>query len=140
MKSCRTSLERVAPLVLGGAALIALAAACTTTVDSSPPGTGDAVILQAPATHAWRVVSAAGEVGLVVRFEEAATGRFLYSVRNEHNQDLGIVDAEGRAYRFRPHAEPEWLSTGTVRDGVCSILGTPDGQMQELTLDELRED
>lgn len=122
-------------------ALIAVApSACTTTVESSPPGLADAIVRHALPTHAWRVLSGGWEVGLVVRFEEGDTGRFLYVVRNRHNQDLGLVDANGRAYRYRPYEEePEWLSTGTMLDGALAILGIPGGELQELALDELRE-
>jgi len=78
-------------------------------------------------------------VGSVVRYEEPrAQRRFLYSVRNLHGQDMGMVDQLGRAYRYRPHADPEWLSTGPVREGVLAILGQGlGGRLQEVSLDEL---
>jgi hypothetical protein len=45
-------------------------------------------------------------------------------VRNVWNQELGRVDADGRAWRYRPHGDqPLWLGTGPVADGVFAILG-----------------
>jgi len=78
-------------------------------------------------------------VGSVVRYEEpSGEQRFVYSVRNVHGQDMGMVDRLGRAYRNRPHADPEWLSTGPVEEGVLAILGRgPGGYLREIPLEEL---
>ena len=104
-------------------ASLALGSCITTTVEH-PIGAGTIVVERAPATRSWTVWHEGQEVGSVIRFQEQ-TGprRFLYSVRNEHNQDLGMVDSIGRAWRERPHAEPEWLGTFTVLQGVSMILG-----------------
>ncbi|MCP3916348.1 MAG: hypothetical protein GY711_12395 [bacterium] len=117
---------------------LALAAGCTTTYESAPPGVDGAIIHQAPATDAWHIVVDGVAAGVLVRFEEPDTARFLYSVRNEHNQDLGLIDADGRAFRFRPHGEPEWISTGTVLEGALEILGASAGELAPVPLTELR--
>ena len=104
-------------------ASLALGACVTTTVEH-PIGAGAIIVERAPATRSWVVWHEGESVGSVIRFQEQ-TGpqRFLYSVRNEHNQDLGMVDSIGRVWRERPHAEPEWLGTSTVLQGISMILG-----------------
>jgi len=80
------------------------------------------------AVEAWEVVVQDRVVGTVVIFEvESRDGERFYQVRNPHQQELGMVDAEGRWWRFEPHApRPVWLGTGTVREGVCRILEVPE--------------
>jgi hypothetical protein len=74
--------------------------------------------------RAWEVVEASKVIGIVVEFEELGGERQFYSVRNPAHQELGIVDVHGRAWRYRAHnPEPDWLATGTVLEGVRSILG-----------------
>lgn len=87
---------------------------------------------------AWVLRESGRPVGALVRFEEAGGGRFLYSVRDGYGFDRGIVDAEGRAWRFVPHAEPEWKSTGTVLAGAGAILELPaEPTMQPVDLEAL---
>ncbi|TDJ71229.1 MAG: hypothetical protein E2O39_08655 [Planctomycetota bacterium] len=106
-----------------------LLAGCITTAKSSPPGLSSAIVRRARPTAAWGAVEHRRITGYVVRFEPPGDpARFIYSVRNEHQQDLGVIDSFGRVYRYRPHAdEPEWIGSGTVLFGVRRILGSGAG-------------
>lgn len=108
------------------ALLFILLAGCVTTARSSPPGLSSAIVRRARPTAAWGAVENRRIKGYVVRFEPPGDpDRFIYSVRNEHQQDLGVIDSFGRVYRYRPHAdEPEWIGSGTVLFGVRRILGS----------------
>ncbi len=100
---------------------------CTTTAEEAPVGLDQAVVRATPATATWVAQSGKRKVGSVVRYQEAAgPRRHLFGVRNIHDQDLGLIDASGRAWRLRPHGEPELLGTGTVLEGACRILGVED--------------
>lgn len=103
--------------------------ACRTTTNSAPPYADAAVVTRAEAVYGWEVREDGELVGYVVRFETGdARSKTWYSVRNRHQQELGIVDAEGRVWRYRPHQrEPEWLGTGTVARGANRILEASDG-------------
>jgi hypothetical protein len=102
-----------------------LAVGCRTERSSAPPELDEAVLLGLHPTGAWEVETEGGHaVGSVVCFEEASPPyRRLFVVRNRHAQDLGRIDARGRAWRDRPHREPDWVGTGTVAEGVGLILG-----------------
>lgn len=116
-------------------ALVACTAACRTTTTSSPPGLENAVVLRSHAVRAWDVIDGAIHAGSVVRFEEPGTAaRAWFSVRNVHAQELGIVDVEGRAWRYRPHQrDPVWLGSGTVLTGASRILDAgPGAKMVEV--------
>lgn len=95
------------------------------TVETRRPHVGEAHALHGLPREQYVVLADAAEVGFVVQFEHSArAGEALFVVRNAWEQDLGLVDHLGRAYRFRPHAdEPECLGTGTVAAGVARILG-----------------
>lgn len=128
--------RRSALLVL----LLACATACKTTRTSSPPGLGEAVVLRSNAVRAWDVVEGGSRAGSIVRFEEpGANGRAWFSVRNVHAQEIGIVDVDGRAWRYRPHRrEPEWLGSGTVLGGAIRILGAGEkAELVEVALDDI---
>jgi hypothetical protein len=89
--------------------------------------------------RAWEIVQADRVVGVVVEFTEEP-GRRFYSVRNAWQQELGLVDAVGRAWRYRPHeSEPDWLGSGTVVEGAARVLGL-DGEAEvfEVELGSLR--
>lgn len=121
------------------ALLVAGASACRTTKTSTPPGLADAVVLRSHAVRAWDVIDGAQRAGSIVRFEEPGSeGRAWYSVRNVYAQELGIVDVEGRAWRYRPHQrEPEWLGSGTVLAGAVRILSAgPASALAEVPLEE----
>lgn len=100
---------------------------------------GDLDARQAKAQDSWKVLDGSELRGFVVRFEEATPeGSILLSVRNSHNQDLGWIDQLGRAWRYRPHEDPEWVSTGSTVQGVRGILGLGEGaRLQVCTLEEL---
>lgn len=104
-------------------------AACRTTSSSAPPNVGSAVITRAEAVYAWEVRDGGELRGYVVRFETGEErSQTWYSVRNTHQQELGLVDADGRAWRYRPHQrEPEWLGTGTVARGSRLVLEVSEG-------------
>lgn len=123
-----------------GLLLATLAAGCRVTRRSSPPALNLTLLQRSMAERAWLVHDGQDRmVGSVVRYEEpAGEQRFSYIVRNIHEQDMGMVDQLGRAYRYRPHQGPEWLSTGPVEEGVLVILGQgPDGTLREISLEEL---
>lgn len=120
--------------------LAALTAGCRITRRSDPPGIDQTLIQRSYAERGWLVLDGLDRViGTVVRYEEpTGAQRFLYTVRNLHGQDMGVVDRLGRAFRYRPHADPEWLSSGPVLAGVLAILGQgEDGSLREVTLEEL---
>ena len=73
----------------------------------------------------WEVHSGGEVLGLVVLFQEHGLTRdSLYVVRNPWNQDLGMIDGLGRAYRYLPHCEePAWVGSGTIAAGAREILG-----------------
>ena len=99
-----------------------LLAGCVSETTSSQDY-GDLNARKSTAQGAWEVREGDRAVGYVVRFEEAGEqGSVLLSVRNIHNQDLGWIDQLGRAWRYRPHEDPEWVSTGATLQGVRHIL------------------
>ena len=102
--------------------LALLAPSCVSETTSSPDY-GDLSARKSTAQGAWEVLEDDRAVGYVVRFEEASErDNVLLSVRNIHNQDLGWIDQLGRAWRYRPHEDPEWVSTGSTLQGVRHIL------------------
>jgi hypothetical protein len=123
----------------------ALAAGCTTTTRSRS-FYGDPVppTVSLP-TRAWRAAPEGLEsvtVGWVVQFDPAEGEREGYwSVRNAWHQELGMVDALGRAWRFEPHIEEARLvGAGTVAEGVGSILESAAGvTLLEVPMDQLRQ-
>ena len=115
--------NRLQPLLL----LACLApAACTSESLSQRPGPKTAIITRTLPVRGWEVRDdgrLAGSVLMYAEPEHERTG--YYSVRNAQGQVLGMVDFEGRAWRYRLHEEElEWLGTGTVVEGVRRILGT----------------
>jgi hypothetical protein len=114
---------RLQPLVL----LACLApAACMTESQSQSPGRKTAIVTRTLPVRGWEVRDDGRLAGSVLLYTEPGhehTG--YYSVRNSQGQVLGMVDFEGRAWRYRLHEEElEWLGTGTVVEGVRRILGT----------------
>lgn len=113
---------RVTAIALGITSWAALPG-CMTTTTQDPPGIERAVLTPVPAVRAWVVLEEGRVEGSVVRYaERGQDGRFLYVVRNVWDQDLGVVDELGRAWRRVPHQEDRWIGTGTVADGVRRIL------------------
>ncbi len=80
-------------------------------------------------THArtWEVQCGGEVLGLVVLFADRRRAQdSIYVVRNAWHQDLGLIDALGRAFRYLPHnEEPVWVGSGTIAAGAQHILGTP---------------
>jgi hypothetical protein len=112
---------------------------CRTHVQRSE---ADTVALEAAMSHAaraWELVQDGRVVGVVVEFEENAGERHFFSVRNPDQQELGMVDEHGRAWRFVPHSdEPEWLGTGTVLEGARRVLQLdPEAAAFEVGLETL---
>lgn len=107
---------------------LALLAGCRTTTTSTPANMGSAIVMRAEPVFAWEMRETDRLVGYVVRFQSGDTApETYYSVRNEHNQELGIVDSSGRAYRYRAHQrDPEWLGTGTVERCAKLVLDTSE--------------
>ena len=99
---------------------------CMTESRSQLPGPKSAIITRALPERGWEVRDDGRLAGSVLLYADPAdehTG--YYSVRNAHGQVLGMVDFEGRAWRYRLHEEqPEWIGTGTVLEGARRILGT----------------
>jgi hypothetical protein len=104
--------------------LASVPGACRTTTTTHAPGPASVEITQAVPVRAWELWTAGRCLGAVVRFEARDdSGRFYYSVRNREGQEMGIVDLDGRAFRYRAHSiDPEWIGTGPVFDGARRIL------------------
>ena len=119
-----------------------LAAACRSTTTSSPPNLSSAVMVRAMPHDAWQVVEGEKVVGWIVRYETAVAGdRAYFSVRNVHQQELGVVDLDGRAWRYRAHQrDPEWIGTGTIAGGARGILSASEqAQLVPVGLERLGE-
>jgi len=117
-------------------------AACRTTSTSQAPGPSNVVLTRSVPVKAWELWQDGLLLGSIVRFEESGdTGRAFYSVRNREGQEIGLVDLDGRAWRHRQHqSRPEWLGTGTVKDGARRILdGSESAELIEVDVDRLRE-
>ena len=137
---CASRTLRAAVLLAPLAAL----GACRTTRVEEPAGMQLNQPAQLDPTRAWRVVEEGRTLGVVVQFEMAddpnSSAHHYYSVRNRLEQELGSIDALGRAWRFELHQrDARLVETGTVLQGACAILGL-DGsaQLVEEPLDTLR--
>ena len=88
--------------------------------------------------EAHRIAAGDADLGHLIRFEGERGDETIWIVRNRWNQDLGWIDRWGRAFRFVPHEEDaRWMSTGTVPEGVASILRSEF--VPELVLVDLEE-
>jgi hypothetical protein len=109
------------PVLLGAALAVLLA--CRTT---ETRGLASASAQVRVGTHArtWEVRCAGEVVGLVVLFQERGLAcDSVYVVRNPYQQDLGLIDGLGRAFRYVPHLEdPAWVGSGTIALGAERIL------------------
>ena len=89
----------------------------------------------------WEVRRNGEALGLVVLFQKSGrVSDSVYVVRNPWQQDLGLIDGLGRAFRYVPHREePTWVGSGTVLTGALAILDVHDScEMVELDEDEVR--
>ncbi len=114
-------------IVLQGIVLALLGCACQTTQVAGPVNADAGEPLEARPIEAWEAVAGGRAIGVVVRFAvETSPDEAWFSVRNPHQQELGLVDTRGRAWRYRPAAgDADWLGTGTVIEGVTQILAAP---------------
>ena len=105
--------------------MLPLLGACRTVatreVSNQPPVT----VRVGQRARSWEVRQGDERVGLVMLFQDRGRiGDSLYIVRNNWNQDLGLIDGLGRAYRYLPHhKEPAWIGSGTIALGAERILG-----------------
>ncbi|MSR62997.1 MAG: hypothetical protein EXS08_11185 [Planctomycetes bacterium] len=113
-------------LLLTGA--LALTLGCRTIATRSLSSSPTPLVRVGTQAKTWEVRSAGERLGLVVLFQERGLVRdSVYLVRNPWNQDLGLIDGLGRAYRYLPHEEePAWVGTGTIAVGAQRILGAGD--------------
>lgn len=100
-------------------------ASCRTTetrrLNFSEPG-GEVRVASMERT--WEIRAGDDVVGELVFFEAHGPMQdSVFVVRNCWHQDLGMIDALGRAYRYMPHQrEPAWVGTGTIAQGAENIL------------------
>ncbi len=114
--------------VLAALASVLVLGACRTERTIAPAGLAAARPLLLTPHGTWRVVEGGELAGLIVRLAPAddreRASKHLYSVRNPLQQELGVVDGLGRAWKHEPHAsEPRWVATGTLLEGARAILG-----------------
>ncbi len=122
MTAHRPSRRPAAALVCALAALLAPACVVTETTGPARPEPPEVVV--ALPIAAWRVGPEGAPEGYLVRFEPPLSEDGFFSVRNPWQQELGLIDAQGRFWRFEPHAtEPSLVGSGTVAQGVARLLG-----------------
>jgi len=82
----------------------------------------------------WEVLAEGSVIGSVVLFESESDS--FFSVRNEWQQDVGMIDSMGRAWAFQPHnEEAEWVGSGGIATGAGQILGaTGEVEIREVEL------
>ena len=131
MRTLALALACVAAPLLGG---------CRTSEVVSQAPVAAAPPAVAAARRAYDVVCAGRVAGTVVEFRttDARAWRH-FSVRDAYQHELGMIDAAGRAWRYRPHEEEAlWLGTGTVADGARRILELEGAvELVEVALDVL---
>jgi hypothetical protein len=121
-------------------ALLAASTGCRSVTTQMPVNLGSAVATHGDPVRAWEVRDARTSVGTIVRYADADhPARGFFSVRNVDQQVLGIIDLDGRAWRYRPHVkDAEWLGTGTVAQAASWILGCSEGcELVEISLADL---
>ena len=115
-------------------ALVLACASCRTietrSVASAPPP----AVRVGERARVWEVRRGTERLGHVVLFQERGlAGDSVFVVRNAWNQDLGLIDGLGRAYRFVPHLEePAWVGSGPITLGAERILGVDECALVEL--------
>lgn len=124
-KASERSRRSLAALV---ALLATVAGACRTTTSTLPPSPSRLAATHSVATAAWELRDGSDVVGRVLRMDTVeAAPRTVFVVQNPEGQDLGLIDALGRAWRYRAHErEPDWIATGTVVQGARAILGASE--------------
>jgi hypothetical protein len=140
-------LRKMSP-ALSSLALMTVACAgvlfgCRSVTTQSPVNLDAAVVSHARAVSAWEVWDQGRCAGSVVRYEDADhPAHGFYSVRNRDQQALGMVDFDGRAWRYRPHQhDPDWLGTGTVAHAASRILGCSEAcELVAVTLESVERE
>jgi hypothetical protein len=124
------------------AALVLLrCGACRSVTTEMPVNLDTAVAAHAEPVRAWEVRDGGRAAGTLVRYDDSDhPSRGFFSVRNLDQQVLGIVDVDGRAWRYRPHvSDPEWLGTATVARAASWILGCGEScELVEIPLESLQ--
>ena len=116
------------------ALLALLGAGCVqTTVRPATEQTPQLILTARPA-RAWQVVEAGTQIGRVVFYaSNQDPAESLFSVQNVFQQELGLIDSLGKAWRYRPHQlEAEWVTTGTLLEGARAILESEAGSLHEV--------
>jgi len=128
---------------LAVAAAMLPSAGCWTTRSEQLAAPVEARVRVGVASRAWEVREEGGIAGYVIQYDEPATaGGRHFSVRNPLQQELGLVDANGRIWLYVPH-EPDarMLGSGTLAVGARRILGAaPGARLAEIPIDGLRGD
>ena len=118
--------------------------ACRSAQSVDPVGLALNEVRTGAPRRCWQLLGDGRALGVVVEFADPSwpddPARSFYSVRNPWQQELGTVDAFGRAYRFVPHErEARWLGTGTLLEGARAIVGAGSAaELVELPLEALR--
>jgi hypothetical protein len=130
------SFSMLRALLLGVALL---PSACRTTREPTSHDLDRARAVKGSPARAYALRADGALAGYLVHFESNGDpARAFYSVRNPMQQELGLIDGLGRAWRYRPfQEEPEWLYTGSVSEGARRILGAREGaKLEEISLQE----
>ena len=115
-------------------ALVLACASCRTIETRSVASTPPPAVRVGERARVWDVRRGTERLGQVVLFQEhGLAGDSVFVVRNAWNQDLGLIDGLGRAYRFLPHLEePAWVGSGTITLGAARILAVEECALVEL--------
>lgn len=116
--------------------------ACRSSSTSESVGPQRPVVTRTTAVRAWEMWQQGRCLGSLVRFEDPDDPtRGYYSVRAREGHEIGLVDLQGRAWRYHAHQpEPEWLGTTTVLDGARRILGgTASAELVEVDVAQLKD-
>ena len=121
-RPAKRDMRPVKPLLSLLAAMLLVG--CITSEREAPaPATVPEVVFSQP-TEVWRVTQGIEPVGWLVRYTPSTdpADAFL-SVRNPWQQEIGLIDAESRWWRFVPHErEPRLIGAGDTAEGVAAIL------------------
>lgn len=98
-----------------------LAGSCRTVRTTRPVFRSHPPVRISEAARMYAIGAPEEAQGYVVHFASDAAS--VWVVRNRYHQDLGVIDALGRAYRYQPHVDgPVWVGSGSVLRGVQRIL------------------
>ena len=111
--------------LLLGLTLVGVGPACIETQSQRQVGPAEGEVVFSERDAQWLVRDPDGRVlGYLLRFVPRAEAPAFHTVVTPHQQDVGLVDALGRWWRYAPHqTEPELVGTGTIQDGVEVLLG-----------------